>query len=562
MFKFAADDRYYAAWHVEGGAPTPPLDPVRSKLMNGDTFDIDDGVAIIRSSPAREASRHLGVLAVSSVATYGIHRGKHLFRCVPDDKKLPCFLVPYRPRHKFVKHRANRFISFRFKNWSGKHPQGEIVQVIGDVTDPTAFTDYQLMRRGLWNAADRRKFAAAALRGTGGRGDYNVVRSMKGDTVDRCDTAVVTLDPDGSKDFDDAFGLTFDTDSRLVLSVYIANVPAWLGALGLWGYVGNTAATVYLPSRRLSMLPAILSDDLCSLRAGHVRPAMGLDIELCPQDSRILRATLVSARIKVARNLVYDSRQARRDGTASRVLGIVRRMNEHQPYLDGVLDGHDMVAYLMLFVNHYCAVRLSHHKCGIFRTLTSPAQREAPAELRTFLRGWESGGAKYVAYGDGSRRHDMLGLDEYCHITSPIRRLADLANMASLLELEGFIEIPAEGRAMLQGLDLAHVNAGMRATRRVQGDCTLLWTFQNGQRSDPHECTIVAVGDHKLEGKAAYTVYIPGVPTVGRVVADTGTPVFAKKHVRIYVFTDESSLRRKVRLGFVKDHRGAPAGKT
>ena len=561
MFRFAAGDRYYTTWRVEGAELTTALDPARSKLLDGDTFDIEEGGVHVRESPARAAPQHLGVLAVNTTTTYGRYKGKHLFRCVPDDKLLPCFLIPYRQRLGFVKHRTNRFISFRFKSWEGKHPLGEIVQVIGDVSCVESFADYQLMRRGLWRAAAARRFASLALRSTKGRADYNILSTVEATFVDRCDTEVVTLDPPGSRDFDDAFGLTADTKSKLILSVYIANVPVWLSALGLWDHVGEAAATIYLPSRKLSMLPAVLSDDLCSLRQGRIRPAMGLDIALCPHTYKVTATTLVSAKVKVARNLVYDSRTARRDGVASRTLGLVRQMNATHPYLDAIADGHDMVAYLMLFVNHYCAVRLSSHGQGIFRTLVcaSPVE-EAPPTLRAFLRGWESGGAKYTAYGEGSRRHDALGVDEYCHITSPIRRLADLANMTTLLELEGLVAF-GEG-ARLGAIDLDHVNRAMRGVKRVQSDCALLAAFRDGQRSCPHRCSIVSVDDHETEGKSRYTVYIPGVPTVGTVVADSGIPAFAEERVRIYVFNDEASLRRKVRLGFVKDHIASPAEKT
>ena len=75
---------------------------------------------------------------------------------------------------------------------------------------------------------------------------------------------IISIDPKDSKDFDDAFSV-METKSNFILSIYISNVSMWLDCLDLWDTFTDRVSTIYLPDRKRSMLPTILSDTLCSL---------------------------------------------------------------------------------------------------------------------------------------------------------------------------------------------------------------------------------------------------------------------------------------------------------
>ena len=124
-------------------------------------------------------------------------------------------------------------------------------------------------------------------------------------TSDRRDHNIVTIDPISSKDFDDAFGLK-QIENGSILSIYIANVPLWMDFLGLWDSFSSRIATIYLPDRKLPMLPTILSDMLCSLQANSSRFALALDIYL-DVNQNIVKYELDSTVIRVAQNLRYDT---------------------------------------------------------------------------------------------------------------------------------------------------------------------------------------------------------------------------------------------------------------
>ena len=83
--------------------------------------------------------------------TYGYHSKNRLYyRCIPDDRRLPEFLVPYKLKIGFIKKMTNKYIIFKYKNWDNKHPTGTIIQTIGPVDNLTSFYEYQLYCKSLY----------------------------------------------------------------------------------------------------------------------------------------------------------------------------------------------------------------------------------------------------------------------------------------------------------------------------------------------------------------------------------------------------------------------------
>ena len=76
---------------------------------------------------------------------------------------------------------------------------------------------------------------------------------------------VISIDPEGAVDFDDALGVSETSDGITVVSVYISNVVAVLEKLEIWNTITDRVSTIYLPHEKKPMLPSKLSDDVCSL---------------------------------------------------------------------------------------------------------------------------------------------------------------------------------------------------------------------------------------------------------------------------------------------------------
>ncbi|KAK5576335.1 hypothetical protein RB653_007476 [Dictyostelium firmibasis] len=88
---------------------------------------------------------------------------------------------------------------------------------------------------------------------------------------------IMSIDPLGSKDIDDAISIGYPSDDIVEIGVHIADVSHFVkegSSLDLEAKRRGT--TIYLPDRRFDMLPAVLSEDVCSLRGGLPRCAMSV----------------------------------------------------------------------------------------------------------------------------------------------------------------------------------------------------------------------------------------------------------------------------------------------
>ena len=79
------------------------------------------------------------------------------------------------------------------------------------------------------------------------------------------DYFIFTIDSKKSTDLDDAISYTVRGNNKVV-SVYISNVAILMDYLNIWSSFTNRISSIYLPDKKRSMLPNILSENLCSLR--------------------------------------------------------------------------------------------------------------------------------------------------------------------------------------------------------------------------------------------------------------------------------------------------------
>ncbi len=115
---------------------------------------------------------------------------------------------------------------------------------------------------------------------------------------------VITIDPEGAKDHDDAIAVARDGDD-ITLWVHIADVSAFVD---IGGVIDREAArrgnSVYLPGLVDPMLPRRLSNDICSLRPGEDRAAVTAELAISP-DGEVRRSSFFRSTIHSRRRLTY-----------------------------------------------------------------------------------------------------------------------------------------------------------------------------------------------------------------------------------------------------------------
>lgn len=469
------------------------------------------------------------VLLLKSNRTFGRRRDKLLYRCLfPNGSSA---LVPYKAKHiGFNKHQTCKFVlvSADTDEDKDKRPICLLQSVIGDVDDLSSYYEYQLHAKGLF-------FAPKKL-SVSNNSHLDIV------TNPPSDQPIFSIDPPGCRDIDDAF--SFDGKT---LSIYISNVGHWLSKMGYLQHptsiIGGQFTTIYLPGQNRPMLPRQLSDNWCSLLEGQARPVL-----VCLVNIETCEPTFTTTIIAVNKNWSYDDFEREAADYYHHILSIVRGMNEKCRLLTELNDSHDLIAWMMVFMSQAAAKHLDR---AFFRAISTPATsspQALPKQLCSFLTGWNSGGGHYSVTPS---RHDMLGLDRYVHITSPIRRLPDLVN-GLLLQLKlGLIEGNSDSAQQFSEYWLqkvGEINAQFKAVRRLQIQCSLLDKIANAPDTktvvDGYiiECSQI-VGERK-----EYVVYLDELNMVATYRTAENLIHLSRHTFNVYHFSNEDTFKKKVRL--------------
>ena len=212
-------------------------------------------------------------------------------------------------------------------------------------------------------------------------------------------------------------------------------------------------------------------------------------------------------------------------------------------------------------MNYMSAKELVKYKSGIFRcakfndTFTAPTN--IPLDVQKFLKMWNSFGGRYCKFKD-LESHDMLELDAYVHITSPIRRLVDLLTM---LELQKCLNLYTFNKNTTDFYEkwtsdnsMDYINKTMRSIRKVQNDCSLLDICMNDEKilNKIYEGFIfdkIQRNDQLFQ----YMLYLPELKMTNRITSRYNLKNLSKQHFKIYIFIDEHRLKQKIRVEIVHD---------
>jgi hypothetical protein len=585
IYKLYVNDRNYTSWEVFDANKFTKLeeisiDPIESKLFSNDVFTLDknNNVTIMHST-IRSGPPMPGVLILAGNKTYGrqnklqngqtytkkrceIAGGKLLYKCIPDDMRLPAFLVPYEMKTLgFSKVFKNLYVTISFDKWDDKHPMAKLDNVIGPVDVLDNFYEYQLYCKSL-NASIQKfqKDTTKALESKCPDGIIEIIKTKYPDIQDRTDINkwhIITIDPPKSLDYDDGFGIVDLEDGIQQLSIYISNVTIWIDVLNLWDSFSRRISTIYLPDKKRPMLPTILSDCLCSLQENVVRVAFVLDVFI--KDGIIMDIKYSNCLIKVYKNYCYEESKLLADRKYHIILDAVRVLAVKNSYIDRVHNSHDVVTYLMILMNFHCAKELIRYKTGIFRSTIIKKEIDipdhVPEDSARFIKIWNGASGQYI---DGSEiidtRHELLDMDAYIHITSPIRRLVDLLNMIKFQQVSGFVQLSKNSSVFYDKWlkDLECINITMRSIRKVQCDCTLLDLCHSKPEIMEKEYDGYLFDKIcRNDGLFQYIVFLPELKLSSRITSRENLENFSCKKFKMFLFNDEEKFKKKIRLHMI-----------
>jgi ribonuclease R len=197
---------------------------------------------------------------------------------------------------------------------SGRGRYGQtarIIESLGDVSSERSVSMIAIHAHGIpyvFPEAALEEAAAAAPADLRGREDWRRL-------------PLVTIDPPDARDHDDAVHAAPDDDpdnpGGFVVTVAIADVAHYVGRdSALDREALRRGNSVYFPDRVVPMLPERISNDLCSLREGEVRPCLVARM-IFDRDGEKRRHTFHRALMRSAARLSYQEAQAAIDGAPS-----------------------------------------------------------------------------------------------------------------------------------------------------------------------------------------------------------------------------------------------------
>jgi len=589
MYKINIDDRNYSSWSVYNATTLeqismPGLNPEKEKLFSNDVFTFSENtnsIQIIHSS-TRINENIPGVLVLDSNKTYGRKKNnnqptnkccktKLLYKCVPDDTRITPFLVPYEIKELgFSKVLTNLYVTIRFESWNDAHPIGVISQTIGPVNVLDNFYEYQLYCKSL-NASIQKfnKDTNKILKEKALSHDVfieNIFKKHKEieDRTSSSNWSIFTIDPATSLDYDDGFSVKKLNDNQTLLSIYIANVTIWMDSLNLWSSFSRRISTIYLPDRKRPMLPTILSDCLCSLQQGVNRFAFTMDI-IIDNAYNITSISYKNCMIRVFKNYSYESKELLQNHDYHALLEVCKGLTHKYKYLNSVRNSHEVVCYLMILMNYHCAQELLKSNNGIFRSTVIKKNINLPTNLPEdvghFIKIWNSSCGQYINIEslanedkDLLTRHDLLEMDAYIHITSPIRRLVDLLNIIKFQQNHNMLSLSEDATFFYNKWinEIDYINVTMRAIRKVQNDCNLLHLCNNEPNILDKEYTGYCFDKLvRNDGLYQFIVFLPELKMASRITMRDNLNEYDICKYKLYLFNDEENFKRKIRLQLV-----------
>ena len=279
---------------------------------------------------------------------------------------------------------------------------------------------------------------------------------------------VITIDGQSTTDFDDALSIE-EMDDHYRLGIHISDVGHYIKKEDIIDQEALVrGSSIYMLDRKIPMIPACLAEDLCSLKAGELRPAISVIVKLS-RFFQIIDFEIIPSLVRVKQQLTYyDVNLIAEDDREIGILydiakkfrefrlgrGAVQitlpeiniRINETGELTINRMQrespGRMLVEEIMIMANWLMARFLAKQDApAIFRSQPEPRGRLYKGNEGSLFQNWMQRKllSRYVL-GMEPEHHSGLGLEAYVTATSPIRKYYDFATQRQIRAVLGLEE--------------------------------------------------------------------------------------------------------------------------
>jgi len=344
---------------------------------------------------------------------------------------------------------------------------------------------------------------------------------------------IMTIDGQATLDFDDAISIE-DFGDRYRLGIHIVDVGHYIKK----GDVIDQEAlargsSIYMPDMKIPMLPSRLAEDLCSLRAGELRPAISVRVDL-DHAFAISGTEIFASLIRVKDQLTYydvnlAAGESREIGILWQIAETFRQkrladgavqitlpeisiwIDEHQEAkvsrINRESPGRMLVSEIMIMANWLMAKFLIEHQApAVFRSQIGPKDRLYKRNEGTLFQNWmQRRLLNRFILSHSAEPHSGLGLSAYVTATSPIRKYFDLATQRQIRAILG-LEEPYSAE------EVAHIiqvlEQPMSQVSKIQYNRNRYWLLKYLEKRVGQKEEAIVLGKRKNNYQVLLTEYM------------------------------------------------------
>ena len=297
--------------------------------------------------------------------------------------------------------------------------------------------------------------------------NYSISKERK-----EIDDYILTFDGIDAKEIDDALSVKTLDNGNIILGVHIADPTEIIDKDSiLFDEASKRTTSIYLSDKTYSMFPEKISTDLISLKEGNYRPSITYYFEF-DKNGILINYNFIKSIINVNKNMTYDDfnkilKMQSNDklfmtiNNLNNVSLILQKYYNKDPLYEqinrsesnitntniiGSTSGERVIESSMIFTNYIVSKYFCDNNLPfIFRNHTFDKKVIDRLEKlknniikddndKAYLGYIEMVKNMYpkAVYEINNKGHFGLGIGSYCHITSPLRRMADVVGLLCL----------------------------------------------------------------------------------------------------------------------------------
>lgn len=420
----------------DNGQPVKEVEGVENinKCLPGDEITIDGSLVKRIDHPIL-----VGILHVSSKIKYGItSKGVPIYLFEPINKGYPIMIAGSTEKNVT----KNILVLARFESWGeSKYPRANLIRILGHCGEEVHEKEALLYRYSPWSYPKQYSLSPNYISELQNR------KLIEGYTFN--------IDPPACEDVDDVITIKQVSDTQWNLIISITDVASGIDDSSALDIYSQLVGQSLYPSGQSPkhMLPPSLGIKELSLLPGLERNCISVSIHW--SEGKIIQENWIVGKVKVDNAYTYKEAFEEKNIYMDILSKIVTTLSGKE-----LLTAEEWIETLMIYYNKEAGKLLKSNGTGILRGHSEPNQERMKrwSAIDPSLEKLAYSSAEYIP-ANLPAHHWGLNLSEYAHVSSPLRRYADLHNQRCLLAILNGTRIPPLVPSLCRQLNLLQKDA-------------------------------------------------------------------------------------------------------